>query len=415
LELSRQLGEAEVVTRQFLVKLREQFTPRSAEDERAFELAKTSAMQGTLRQFGPNTVALFTLVAEKRIVTMLVTEGARKVYQYPIERKEVNRKMAELRRALENPARDPVPLAQNAYQMIFSEKLREDLDRIGVQTILWSLDGTLRYVPVTALHDGERYLGQVYRHALMTPESRESLQREVPAEWEGVGFGATRGGAGFTPLPAVRGELEGIFKQQREAPQPVLGKAFLDEGFTEESFLQPGRRVNSVHVASHFDSRPGDAENSKLLLGNGKTLSMLELAKSSRLFDDVSLLTLSACQTGLANKGDEDGREVDSLANIGQQLGAHAVLASLWNVNDQSTALFMREFYRVRQAEGLTKAEAIRRTQAAFIEGKIQGKGCAGRFPGNVPAAAPGYQCEEARPYAHPYYWAPFVLMGNFR
>ena len=69
-----------------------------------------------------------------------------------------------------------------------------------------------------------------------------------------------RGGK-FQPLPAVPDELKGIFKERAEEKQPVTGVAFLDEKFNAKELVRPGRRVNTVHVASHFESLPGDTAN----------------------------------------------------------------------------------------------------------------------------------------------------------
>lgn len=115
------------------------------------EFEKGVALQSTLKTLGPGAVALYTLVAEQRVVAMLVTAGTRKIYPQRIDRKVVRRKIAELRQALENPRRDPLPLLREFYGILVGEELRKDLDQMGVKHILWSLDDTLRYIPVVAL------------------------------------------------------------------------------------------------------------------------------------------------------------------------------------------------------------------------------------------------------------------------
>jgi len=218
-------------------------------------------------------------------------------------------------------------------------------------------------------------------------------------------------------LPAVTEELEGIFGA-KAGDQPVQGRVLLNKQFTRKSLLEHACECNLVHIASHFASRPGGPENSKLLLGDGSEISLAELDAVPGLFNGVDLVTLSACQTALGNQTG-DGLEIDSLASAMQRLGANAVLASLWSVNDQSTALFMQEFYKVRQANaGMTKAEALQQAQLGMLEGKVRGKGCGAQRMGSEQkeaGTAPGYLCDGERPYAHPYYWAPFVLMGNWK
>jgi CHAT domain-containing protein len=189
----------------------------------------------------------------------------------------------------------------------------------------------------------------------------------------------------------------------------------LNKEFTREVFEGLHNKGNVVvHIATHFDSRPGLAANSHLLLGDG-VLSLAEISAQIRLFEGVDLLTLSACNTAFTN-GSEDGREVDSFGSIAQQLGAKGVIASLWSVDDASTASLMQTMYRLRQTNpGVTKGEALRQAQAALLSLELK--------PGseqNVPdrSAVPNRSKEGKRKpvdWSHPYYWAPFILMGNWR
>jgi CHAT domain-containing protein len=87
---------------------------------------------------------------------------------------------------------------------------------------------------------------------------------------------------------------------------------------------------------------------------------------------------------------ESDGDEVDSLGSLAQLQGAKAVIATLWNVEDQSTQTLMREFYGIRETHpGMPKAEALRQAQVALLKGESR--------------------------YNHPYYWAPFILIGNWK
>jgi CHAT domain-containing protein len=141
-------------------------------------------------------------------------------------------------------------------------------------------------------------------------------------------------------------------------------------------------------VATHFQLSPGTEINSFLLLGDGTQLTLGDIRTQNFRFDQVDLLTLSACDTGLGGMRNETGKEVEGFGVIAQQQGAKAVLASLWPVEDQSTATMMTDMYRQHQAQGLTKIEAVRRAQLALM----------------------------AQPkYSHPHYWAPFILMGNWK
>ena len=128
------------------------------------------------------------------------------------------------------------------------------------------------------------------------------------------------------------------------------------------------------------------------------------------------MLTLSACNTGVG-----DGAEVEGFGTLAQRQGAKAVVASLWAVADESTSRLMQEFYRIRESSpGMTKLEALREAQLALLHGDVQIKSGAERDRGVVsngaPAhpEAPSFPLTSKAPYVHPYYWAPFFLMGNW-
>jgi len=107
---------------------------------------------------------------------------------------------------------------------------------------------------------------------------------------------------------------------------------------------------------------------------------------------------------------------------LAQDQGAKGVLATLWPVADKSTGLFMQNLYRIRQSEKLTKAQALQKAQVMFIRGETETtvpQTDAKRA--KVIYADKKAQKQEATftpdpnaPYAHPFYWAPFILMGNW-
>jgi CHAT domain-containing protein len=164
-----------------------------------------------------------------------------------------------------------------------------------------------------------------------------------------------------------------------------------------------------VHIASHFEFRPGDDTASVLLLGDGTTLPLSKLNNQANLFSGVDLLTLSACNTAM---GGGDGKEVDGFAMMAQNKGADAILATLWPVADQSTSLLMKQFYSKHEStSGMSKAEALQQAQLALLRGA---PAVAGESRGNTGGSDTSRTNAKA-PYAHPYYWAPFVLIGSWK
>jgi len=218
-------------------------------------------------------------------------------------------------------------------------------------------------------------------------------------------------------LPGVREELAEIIRVA-DSPRGVLpGIVDLDEGFTLEAMKDGLRqRYPVVHIASHFQFTPGNDAKSYLLLGDGSVLTLNEIKTQNSLFGGVDLLTLSACNTGIG-----DGKEVEGFGVLAQRQGAKGVIATLWPVADESTGLLMQNFYRMREQDQLTKAEALQKAQQMFIKGQQQTaqknttRGI--RVPvqhAEQPTDAPKFTPDPDAPYSHPYYWAPFILIGNW-
>jgi CHAT domain-containing protein len=107
---------------------------------------------------------------------------------------------------------------------------------------------------------------------------------------------------------------------------------------------------------------------------------------------------------------------------LAQRQGALAVVASLWAVADESTARLMQQFYRNRLADQrFTKAEALQQAQLALLTGKVKAaesktaKPRSSVLAGEAGKGAPAFKPVPNAPYAHPYYWAPLILIGNWR
>src|SRR5262249_42121039 len=122
-----------------------------------------------------------------------------------------------------------------------------------------------------------------------------------------------------------------------------------------------------------------------------------------------------------------DGREVESFAVLAQRQGAKAVFATLWQVADESTAKLMPEFYRLREMhKGMNKAEALQQAQLKLLKGQIKAseqtiraieQNRSSKVVGSTESTKdlPEFKFDPNVPYSHPYFWAPFILIGNYR
>jgi CHAT domain-containing protein/tetratricopeptide (TPR) repeat protein len=369
----------------------------------------------------PHTAALYTMIGSDRYRVIVITAAATVAREYAISDKDLNKKVADFQQVLRDRKQDPRPQAQELYKILIGP-VKADLDQAQAETLVWSLDGVLRYVPMAALYDGKQYMVENYNTVTITPASKAHLAEQPDVSRMSVAaMGISRKYEdGLPALPAVVGELNDVVKDsQVQAAHGVMpGSILLDNQFTEkamENELDGQHAV--VHIASHFVFKPGDDSQSYLLLagrdegGAGYHLTVADFRDNKKLaLRHTDLLTLSACETGMSGSA-SNGREVDGLGTTAQLKGAKAVISSLWEVNDASTGELMADFYqRWAAGEGkVTKVEALRQAQLDLLLGKVKpGPGGRGRGVGfDIPEAPASF--------AHPYYWAPFVLMGNWK
>ncbi|MCU1268363.1 MAG: hypothetical protein JWM21_4681 [Acidobacteria bacterium] len=415
----------------FLDQLTTELGSSAESGGRVFQLRESQGLMEDLRELGQGVVALYTLVGEDRYRVILTTADFQKGYEYPIKASDLNRKVLEFREALQNPKLDPLPLAQELYKILLGP-VAKDLAKARAQTIMWSLDGVLRYVPVSALNDGKRYLVEQYQNVVFTPASQARLKDAPARNWNALGLGVSKAhGERIPALPGVLDEMRGIIRDEAAShgPAPVKqsgvlpGVVKLDEQFTEEAMLtQLRQRPKVVHIASHFQFSPGNETNSALLLGDGTFLSLAQIKSLPNIFGGVDLLTLSACNTATGGSG-ANGKEVEGFGVLAQRQGAKAVVASLWPVADRSTRLLMQEFYRSRESQaGMSKIAALREAQLKLLRGEITVD--ATQSPSRQithedakpeDVKRPLFKLDPQAPFAHPYYWAPFILIGNWK
>jgi CHAT domain-containing protein len=409
--------------------------PRGKQDE-VQDMPDVKELRSALRELtaatGQKPAALYTLILPERLGILLISPDDKiRYFESPITIGRLDELTLRFYSLLKSPNGDPRPASKELYDVLF-KPVEAELQRQGVRTLMWQLDGNLRYVPVAALFDGERFLVERFQNVNFTRADRERMTRQVSRSWTGLGFGSSQEqtvdllGNGdtitFPELPGVTRELQAIFRTGNSGAGILNGKVFVNARFTKSTFYEVMQQHPPlVHIASHFAFRPGDDSRSFLVLGDGTALTLSEMKRQKDLFAGVELLTLSACNTA-ATQADANGKEIDGFAELAQRLGAGAVMASLWPVADESTELLMTEFYRLRKENPLlTKAAALQLAQQKMLTGKLQstpndGRGSTKTVKSRADlVGTPAFPFDKTKPYAHPYYWSPFVLIGNWR
>lgn len=335
-------------------------------------------------QLGKDVALAQYYVTDEKVGILLTTPTGRFARSTSIKRKDLNRKISALLSSLKDPKADSKESSRTLYDVLI-EPIEKDLQAAGTKILMLSLDDRLRYVPFAALHDGHDYLVNRFGFPLYSALVHSKMVSPPMASWNFVGLGVTKPWADYPPLPEVKSELNGIVKSTGGV---LVGKVYFDEAFTKPRLFGISKQGYSVvHLASHFVVSPGTESNSFLLLGDGGRLTLEEIRKHNYRFDGTELLTLSACETGIGGGRDSDGKEIDGFGLVGQQQGAKAVLATLWKVNDKSTAVLMADMY-AQKVKGKNKIEALRQAQIDL---------------------------KNKHEYSHPYFWAPFILMGNWQ
>ena len=352
-----------------------------------------------------SVAALLTFVLPGRTTVLVVTSSGRAFHRWEIESSNLNSTVAEFREAIRLGKPEAKAIGHRLYENLLAPVMPE-LRRQGVRTLLVSLDRALSYIPLAALYDGEHYLVEKVAIALLTPDAGLVGPQQTPASWTAAAFGVSEPVEGFDPLPAVREELESVVRRAGEQLGALPGDRWINKEFTTDAInLALTRAPNVVHFATHFVT--GHSESaSYLVIGGGNRISLKDMGESLN-FEQVTMLVLSACNTGVPVHTDHDAR-IESAARRLQQIGrVQTVVGTLWPVVDGSTADFMQLFYRELTSRNTRSSiDALAAAQRAFI---------AGDKPASTHhnVADRQHALEPLRDHRLPKYWASFVMVGG--
>ncbi len=407
--INEKLKDARIALDKFLEALKQEF---SQQDKRV--AAVEEGLQAEVKSWGDaQAVVISTIVGKENLSIIVTTPEIQTAHIVPISEEKINLLVGDFRAALTDPNSDPKLAAQKLYDVLI-KPLEKDLSGARAQTLIWSLDGNLRYAPMAALWDKDKgYLIQRFANVVITLASRGNLaaRPEGKKAWQALGVGVSKAVGGFQALSYVPEELDSIVSDSSIAPKSrrksvLSGKLLLDEKFTSDAFRSNLGRYPIVHAATHFSFVSGvkdEALESFLLLGDGKKLTLAQIQNSGTIFNGVQLLALSACDTAYGGK-DADGREIEGFGALAQKKGAKAVMATLWRVADESTRDLMIKFYGDYQKPNFTKAEALRQAQLTLLQ--EPDKAIGGR---TVKTAI-----DLSQQFKHPYYWGSYILIGNW-
>jgi len=371
----------------------------------------------------PGTLLIYPLVLEDKMWLLVGSSGPVFTrYEVKVSQKELAATILEFRAEMkrcETSVCTPADTArvkqisQKIYQWMFPAKLQKELQanvKQPIQNLVFAPDRATRYIPMGALFDGKQYLIERYTISTIVAASKTDSGAKLPSQPTVLAMGLSDAVSGFSALPGVPGELDAIVKTTSSTDSRGIfpGDEVLNQIFTK-SKLQIGLpRYQILHLATHGKFVPGAIEQSFLVLGDGNPFTIPDIQGLDGL-PGVHLVVLSACETALGDRREQDGIEIAGISNAFLQRGAKSVIASLWQVNDPSTSLWMQRFYQNLARGNLTKSQAIQQVQLDFLKGKVTLKELQSFRASADRHLEAGRQID----LTHPYYWAPFILIGN--
>ncbi len=399
---------------------------RLAKDDGFFRPEKIKSKSEDIVRSQPNTVLIYTFVQKDRTWILWASKGAiTKSIEVPkIGREQISKLVFELRSQLSEPNTDIKQLkstSKKIYDILIPPSLQAELDKNNIQNLVFSLDSVTRYVPMSVLFDGNQYLLEKYTISNLISADLINTTDRLPTDKQKINVlaaGVSQKFEGFDPLSNVPIELNAIVKSTQNVDGIFNGKQLLNQEFTRTSLRDNISGSNILHIATHGRFVPVDANASFLLLGNGDKLFIKELKNLIDDLNQVHLVVLSACQTALGTLGD-DGVEISGISYYFLNGGAKAVIASLWAVNDDSTRQLMQHFYANLVTNGtqspITKVKALQKAQLSLLHSDNESQSAKTKSGQVVieKRSLSNVQTRSKTSFAHPYYWAPFILIGN--
>lgn len=376
--VSRALGQDTKPTEQLLAKTKGEFFATLNDLRRQnpnYEslLAVRPVNYSKQQAFIPAEAALVQyLPADDALYIFVVTRSDLKIHKVNVPAAELGRLIVEFRRNALPPAQANLPALQAVLKKLYAALVAPvEQDVASARVLAFIPTGVLCYVPFSALADERGYLAQ----------RKQCVTLLKSSDVEQLGRPATPGKGALLAVGNPDGSLPGAAQEASEVAALFKARPLLGDEATSPQVTSGLKGAAYVHLATHGRLNSKNPAESYLVLAGGQRLDVTGIYDLN--LQKVRLVTLSACQTALAQA--DPGSEIQSLADAFGVAGANSVVASLWSVSDESTRQLMVEFYRQLQ-KGASLAAALNAAELSVLKTK-----------------------------PHPFHWAPFVLIGDWR
>jgi CHAT domain-containing protein len=357
------------------------------------DLSKSKKIDTEIDNLDKNVVFIYPIVLKDGLEIVYKTPGASFKHistgkDQKISHEQVEKTVKDLQIALVHPSQeDKVKKYGSMLYTWLIQPIKSEIGNVLTpdKTLVFVLDGDLKNIPMSVLYSGKHYLIEEYALSIVPSRSLfESRPRQKRLDVLLAGISKAQiniDGKKYKELKFVEKELKDIQSVIKSSHQPIL-----DDKFTKEEFEKQISKFPIIHIATHgaFSSDP----NETYILAWGERIRGKEIEKVTQVSNftsesrGINLLILSACETAQGNR-----RATLGLAGIAAKSRVRSTIATLWQVNDPSTALFMKNFYQeLQNNHDISLAKALQSVQVKLIQDG----------------------------YASPHYWAPFILVGNW-
>lgn len=355
----------------------------------------------------PNTAVLYPILLKDRIELVVKTDTKliRRTVKAGLD--DVQNQALALVEALQT-GKDYRASSKQLYEWLFLP-VKDELQQANPSVILYVPDRSLRAVPLSVLSDGHSFVIEQYgvvtlpsldmQNLTASTNKREhqdtrtllaGLSKPDGASIDQLPSGIADKLANDKPLAreAIIEELSlpSVEKEIRIVADKDTSTTLLNKQFTADvlkSDMETGN-YGKVHIASH--GYFGKNAKESFLMAYDKNMSLLDikdtLEAETLKAKPIELLTLSACKTSVG-----DDRMLLGFSGLAVKSNVLSAVGSLWSINDDATMEFMRLFYD-GMSKSLNKAQAMREAQVAMIKNKK---------------------------FKHPFFWSPFILIGNWQ
>jgi CHAT domain-containing protein len=364
-------------------------------------LSPLSFNSQSTRSTNQNTTAIFSSVIfdKKTAIVVQYPNGNKQLNWINEEKGEIIETLADFRNRLGDASNADSQEhyyfgnAKQIYQWVITP-FREQLQAAGVDTLVFIQDGIFRNIPMAALYDdNSQFLVQNY--TIVTAPS-VSISESKPFDWKtsrvlALGLSGSVvevGGRKLDPLDGVKREIESLREVFPDNGNNTLENSNFTRKRMQERLAQRSYQIIQIGTHANFGT---DSQNTYLVMGDGTRLQINELnqiLRSAAQENPFELMVLTACKTA-----DGNDRVVLGLAGVAAQTGTRRVLATLWSVEDDSTSTLISQFYKDLYNTGMSPAEVLQQAQKHLLN----------------------EDDPKLKKYKHPYYWAPYILIGDWR